>query len=961
MNQTPNDPTELQPTRSALRLVFTYAVFASLWIGLSDQLVAWLTQDPERITRLSLLTGWLFVVATSLLLFALIRRQFQRLCNASAQEKAAQIRTQFVEAAQRKSEIQYRALFENSLDAILLTQPDGRIVSANPQACRLFGYTETQLRQLGRDGVVDLSDPRLPAALAERQKSGHFSGELTFFDSHQRKFSGEVLSQVFDGDEGQIMTCMVVRDITERKAQLHQIQLSAQVFAQAREGITITDASGNIVMINQAFTNITGYSREEILGRNPRLLQSGQQSASFYAAMWSALATEGHWSGEIWNKKKDGTIYPEWLVISALRDTENRTTHYVANFSDLSQTKADESRIQWLSHFDPLTGLANRALLQDRAAMAVSMVERAGEPLALMLVAIDHFGNINETLGHQTGDQLLVEMARRLSHCVREQDTVARLGGKEFILVLPGTAAAGAAHLASELLRVLAEPCQLNDQRLSVTASLGIASYPDNGADFDSLFNAVEVAMRRAQSMGRNTYQFYSTEQYEQLLARDAMTKALSKAIEQNQLRLVYQPQVDLQTGNICGMEALLRWTHPELGDISPVQFIPLAEESGLIVDIGNWVLHQSCRDIRYWLDKGIDVPHVAVNASPMQFRKNNLVRQVANALNASQIDPARIYIEVTESALLDDVPHTETMLKELKKSGVKLSLDDFGTGYSSLSYLKRFPFDQVKIDQSFVRDITTSQSDHMLVGVIVSMAHGLGMKAIAEGVETEAQCEVVRISACDEIQGYVFSKPVSALGIEQLFAQNRQLAAHLLRQKKPQRTLLLVDDEPHIVSALKRLFRSDGFLILTANGGAEGLEVLSKHKVDVIISDQRMPGMTGVEFLRQAKDHYPDTIRIVLSGYTELQSITDAINQGAAYRFFTKPWDDELLRAQIHKAIAYKAVLEENQQLDIQIRSSNRELVAANRQLAEALQQLRLQMTNDPSSLAIEHEGMAT
>jgi EAL domain-containing protein (putative c-di-GMP-specific phosphodiesterase class I)/CheY-like chemotaxis protein len=394
-----------------------------------------------------------------------------------------------------------------------------------------------------------------------------------------------------------------------------------------------------------------------------------------------------------------------------------------------------------------------------------------------------------------------------------------------------------------------------------------------------------------------------------------------------------------LQSGQLCGLEALIRWQHPELGAVSPVQFIPLAEESSLIIGIGEWVLRQACRDIRHWLNIGIAVPHVAVNVSPLQFRDNDLVAQVSAALTESRLDPAMLYVEVTESALMDDVPRNGAVLNALKNLGVKLSLDDFGTGYSSLSYLKRFPFDQVKIDQSFVRDIANNANDSMLVKVIVSMAHGLGMRVIAEGVETEAQCEIMRTSICDEIQGYFFSSPISAQAIEELFSEGRRLPAHLLRLQKPQRTLLLVDDEPNIVSALKRLLRRDGYDILTASGGAEGLEVLAQHKVDVIISDQRMPGMSGVEFLRKAKALHPDTIRIVLSGYTELQSVTDAINEGAVYRFLTKPWDDERLREQISKAFEQKDLLEENRQLDIQVRSTNQELVAANRQLREMLQ----------------------
>ena len=776
----------------------------------------------------------------------------------------------------------------------------------------------------------------------------------------------ELAAIEMDSEDRPISGVGTVQDITERKQteallkeQQMQIKLAAQVFAQSREGITISDAQGNIVMINKAFTAISGYTEAELLGKNSRTLSSGRHSPDFYRALWEAINTKDYWAGEIWDRRKDGTDYPAWLAISTMRDEQGQITHYLSSFSDLSDAKAAENRIQWLSHFDALTGLPNRTLLRDRTEQAISMMQRAGEPLTMMLVSVDHFSRVTNTLGHQIGDVLLVEMAKRLSESVRAQDTVARLSGKEFVLLLPNTPESGAAYLATELLKKLAQPYQLDGHDLTVTVSIGIAGYPDNGGDFDSLFKAVVIAMHSAKDNGRDNIQVYRDELFQQGVAREHMVNALRNAAVLDQLQLLYQPLVDLQSGQISGLEALLRWHHPELGSVSPVEFIPLAEETGLIISIGEWVLQRACRDIRTWLDKGIKVPHVAVNLSPLQFHDPDLISQVKSALSASQIDPALIYLEVTEGALMDDVPHSEATLREFKNFGIKLSLDDFGTGYSSLSYLKRFPFDKVKIDQSFVRDVASSQSDAVLVKVIVSMAHGLGLKVIAEGVETEAQCEIMRTSICDEIQGYFFSKPISAEAIEELFSEGRQLPAHLLRLQKPQRTLLLVDDEPNIVASLKRLFRRDGHVMLTANSGAEGLELLSKHKVDLIISDQRMPGMTGVEFLRTAKALYPDTIRIVLSGYTELQSVTDAINEGAVYRFLTKPWEDEPLREQINKAFEYKELLEENRQLDIRIRTTNQELIAANRQLGDVLQNKRHQIERDETSLAIAHEAL--
>lgn len=857
-----------------------------------------------------------------------------------------------------------KQILDTASVAIFLLDRQGRITQTNQRMAEMFGCTVERL--LGSQ-YVSLIHP------AERETGqqnflAFFANTISSVDldrlywrPDQTEFWGHLICRSFNdaSSQQQYLVC-VIDDISVRKAQQTQLQLAAQVLQQSREGIMVTDALSNIIMVNQSFTTITGYSAAEVLGKNPRLLQSGRQSPAFYRAMKEAIRSQGQWSGEIWNCRKDGTAYPEWLSISAIRNAPGQTTHFVGNFSDLSDTKAAESRIQWLSHFDVLTGLPNRTLLKDRTEQAISMVQRASEPLTMMLVSIDHFSNVNDTLGHQIGDALLQEIAKRLSDSVRDQDTVARLGGKEFVLVLPGTPANGAAHLATELLHNLAQAyLPVSDHDLGLTASIGIASYPDNADDFDTLFKAVEIAMHRAQAKGRNTYQFYRADMYEQVQARDAMINALRQAAALDQLQLLYQPQVDLQSGKICGTEALLRWTHPELGAISPVQFIALAEESGLITGIGEWVLRRACRDIQSWLAQGIAVPHVAINASPLQFRDENFVSQVKGIISAAQLDPAYIYIEVTESALMDDVPQSEAMLRALKEFGVKLSLDDFGTGYSSLSYLKRFPFDQVKIDQSFVREVATNPSDHMLVNVIVSMAHGFGMKVIAEGVETEAQCEIMCASICDEIQGYLFSKPVSTEAMTQLFSENRLLPAHLLRLQEMRRTLLLVDDDPNITAALTHLLQRDGYIIFTATSGDEGLALLAQHKIDLIISDQRMPGMTGVEFLGAAKTLYPETIRILLSGYAELQLIIHAINEGLVYRFLTKPWEDEPLREHISKAFEYRYMLEDNRQLEIKIRAANQELMSTHRQLGNALQAQRHRIERDQAGLVIAYEAL--
>ena len=857
-----------------------------------------------------------------------------------------------------------RAIEDSAFDGIITSDRTGRIASWNRRAQDIFEYESSEV--MGQPLAL-LFPRRYQRAIEDRLTRSDSTDQPMLVDApfellgrrkNGEEFPMELALARWKSDSTWLFST-TVRDLTECRRQQAQIKLDAAVFTQAREGIAVTDANGTILWINRAFSVITGYAESDVIGNNLRLLHSGRQDAEFYRLMWQSLKTEGHWVSEIWNRRKDGSIYPDWLTISALRNDQGLTTHYIGCFSDISEAKAAENRIEWLSHFDPVTGLPNRRLLQDRTERAISRVKRNREALTMMLVAIDQLKLVNDTLGHHVGDALLKEAGKRLVAGVRQQDTVARLGDREFVLLLPDTVSSGAAHLAAELLRTLSVPCCLEGHDLRLTASIGIASCPEDGADFDMLLKCVEIARQRAQSDHNVRYQFYSDDMYRQVLASEQLIRALGHAIELDQLQLVYQPFVDLQDGRISGMEALLRWQHPEFGTVSPARFIPMAEKSGLINGIGEWALQRACRDIRNWLDLGIQVPQVAVNVSPLQFHDNQLIVQVKNAMQEWKIDPALLYIEVTEGALMDDAARGEAMLRELKNLGLKLSLDDFGTGYSSLSYLKRFPFDKVKIDQSFVRDIVTDNNDAVIVNVIISMAHGLGLKVVAEGVETQAQCEWLRTSVCDEIQGYFFSRPVSAQGIEELLKEGRHLPAHLLRLKKPRRTLLLVDDEPNIVSTLKRVFRRDGHLILSANSGPEGLDVLAKHKVDVIIADQRMPGMTGVEFLRAAKASYPNTIRIVLSGYTELQSVTDAINEGAIYRFLTKPWDDDQLRDHIHKAFEYMELLEGNRQLDINIRTANRDLVAANRQLGDLLKIKDDQIERDETTLTIARQAL--
>jgi diguanylate cyclase (GGDEF)-like protein/PAS domain S-box-containing protein len=815
------------------------------------------------------------------------------------------------------SEAQYRLLFENNPTPMCLATPgSGRINAMNDAARTLYAVALSDVTGLNITDLADrISGPEPDAEGVVLQAGARLERHRT---RDGRALLVEVASENLTIGRHEL-TLFTLTDKTAQIENNRQLKLLQRCIETSSNGMVVADARAEdmpLVYVNPTFERITGYQAEEVLGRNCRFLQGNPPDESNQQALeqiHQGLARGDEVSVMLRNYRKDGTPFWNDLYLSPIRNDRNEITHYVGVQNDISERKSIEHQLAYNSSHDVLTHLPNRTLLEDRLVQACQFARRYNRHVGVLFIDLDGFKLINDSLGHRIGDQILIEVAGRLKELVRSGDTVARVSGDEFVVVLSGLSHGSDAQLVVEqVVSTLSAPYRIGEVTLHLTASIGMTETNGNINSPAELIQQADLAMYQAKQLGRNTWQWFEEAMNTQASYRVKLRNQLQDAIDNKSLTLYYQPMIDSRTGQARSVEALVRWEHPELGLVSPADFVPLAEETGQIIALGEWVLEQACRDMVRLRDSGFQDCSVGVNVSPVQIRKADFLTTVKQALQNSGLPPQALELEVVESAVLNDTSQVVNTLHELRELGVQISIDDFGTGFSSLTYIKQMPANKIKIDHSFIKEVIRNRSDAAITRGVISMAHHLSLEVVAEGVETEAQATFLRRNQCDLLQGYAFSHPMPfGQLVDYMNLHGHRRAASGEASEDDQKTVLLLDDEVNIIKALTRTLRRDGYRILSSTSISEAFTLLAENDVQVIISDQRMPEMSGTEFLSQVKAIHPHTVRIVLSGYTDLKSVTEAINQGAIYKFLTKPWDEKQIREHIRQAFKYHATMQ--------------------------------------------------
>jgi diguanylate cyclase (GGDEF)-like protein/PAS domain S-box-containing protein len=698
----------------------------------------------------------------------------------SKDEVTGELRTHCILTDITKQELASRALKESAetyfrvittaLDGFWILDSKGAILEVNESYADMSGYSQDELVHMN---VADIDVLENPAKVAEHIKALKENGGQLFTSKHKRKngeiYDVEVNATYWPGGSGQIFA--FIRDITERTHRQDQLRQAATVFANTTEGVMITDPAGRIQRVNKAFCELTGYSEAEVIGQYPSMLQSGRHDRFFYEGMWQQIAKEGYWQGEIWNRRKDGTTYPELLSINAVYDDWDNLEHYVGVFADITHLKESEQELAYLAHHDVLTGLPNRLMIQSQLEQSLGSAQRDGKKLALLLLDLDRFKDVNDSFGHASGDELLQQVADVLRERLRQADVISRMGGDEFAILLGDIKhEEDAGIVADDIIRHLSRRWHLsNGCEVAVGVSVGISLYPTHSLDASSLLQHADAALYSAKSEGRGRFNYFTEELTLDARNRLELEAKLMRAITNNELEVYYQPQLNIESGELIGAEALVRWNDPDRGLVMPGDFIPLAEQTGLVADIGKFVLQSGCRTLKTWLDQGKTPITLAVNLSPVQIRHADMYELVSSVLEETGLDPKYLELELTESALMEREKESIELLQKLRSLGVRIAIDDFGTGYSSLAYLKKFPLDVLKIDKSFVDEIPNDKDDMVIAATIVAMGQNLGIRVLAEGVETQAQLEFLKSKQCHCYQGFLFSPPLPASDFERL------------------------------------------------------------------------------------------------------------------------------------------------------------------------------------------------
>ncbi len=657
--------------------------------------------------------------------------------------------------------------------------PEGKIIEFNETYRQMVGYEEGELKGMFLQDLTSENSQSVECRIFENLTLT--KGFSDIYEKQAIRKDGSIFPvekrTFFSSDEqgNNQSIWAIVSDISQRKEYEAKLRLLASVFESTVEGIVITDLEGIIEEVNPGFTAITGYSAPEAIGKNPSILKSNHHDAEFYREMWKAITQTGHWSGEIWNRRKNGESYPERLSINAVTDYKGDISHYISVFYDISDVKRGEEQLQHQAYHDALTGLPNRLLYTDRLATSISRARRHDIQVAVLVLDLDNFKNINDSLGHNIGDQFLQEVAKLLSNTLREEDTVARIGGDEFaILLLSQECQWDACEVSKRIMNIFANPVHVDKHELFASFSIGISISPTDGTDAETLMKNSELAMYRAKAQGKNTYHLYTESMNQHVNRRLELENNLRRALEREEFEVYYQPKVDIAHGAIVGCEALIRWNRD--GDlISPAEFIPLAEETGLIVEIGQWVLRSACQDAQVWRNQGYPL-RVAVNLSPRQFHQKQLIPMILSVLEETGFPPAFLELEITEGIVMDDVQEAIQTLNTLREKGIHFAIDDFGTGYSSLQYLSQLPLDTLKIDRAFIKDLPGNKEDSAITLATLSMAHSLGLSVVAEGVETQQQLDLLRQASCEQYQGYFFSRPLEKNAFLALLQESKTL-----------------------------------------------------------------------------------------------------------------------------------------------------------------------------------------